>query len=409
MKSGKPWYTCTPVRFTGGEAYFARDSGLLCKGFQENGIDCKAIMPGPAVEGDNTEDLIRTDYQNLEDPAWWRGLNGEGVVFYAWGAGKYRAIARAIRESGMILVTHIDSAGIFSIFNGAFQYMENIWQISIGKHGHSLKAFAVFASRMIYAVSVGLIRNDWMRAKHLKQAHLIGAISPIAVERIKKVCRVYGGADLANRVHLIPHPNASYMKYDPAISKERLIVAIGRWDDEKIKGTDLLKATCMLSLEKDETVQIEIYGKVPASMHSWHESLDSALRSRLHLKGIVPNFELRHSLQRAQVELCTSLSEGYHTVSAEALCCGCSVVGPDVPQIPSLKWFTQYGHGKIAKRDPLTLSDAVLSELSAWDQGLRDPIQISSKWTDVLHAPNISKTILHLKSHDDKFSKHAGK
>jgi hypothetical protein len=79
--------------------FFARDSGLLCKGFQAVGVHSKAIMPGPSMDGDLVADLIRTDYCNLEDPAWWRSLDAEGVVFYGWGSGKYVKIARAIRQA----------------------------------------------------------------------------------------------------------------------------------------------------------------------------------------------------------------------------------------------------------------------------------------------------------------------
>ena len=82
------WFTCTPVRFVGDHTFFARDSGLLCKGFQEIGVECKAIMPGPPMEVDQTEDLIRTDYGNLEDPVWWASLGGEGVVFLRLGFGE---------------------------------------------------------------------------------------------------------------------------------------------------------------------------------------------------------------------------------------------------------------------------------------------------------------------------------
>ncbi|MEI6177930.1 MAG: hypothetical protein WCS43_13650, partial [Verrucomicrobiota bacterium] len=111
QESGK-WFTCTPLRFKGDRTFFARDSGLLCKGFQEIGVACKAIMPGPPMDDDQTDDLIRTAYENLEDPAWWKTLNGEGVVFYGWGSGKYVKIVRAIKQADLLLVSHMDTAGM---------------------------------------------------------------------------------------------------------------------------------------------------------------------------------------------------------------------------------------------------------------------------------------------------------
>lgn len=87
------WYTCTPVSFKGDHTFFSRDSGAFCKAFQRIGVESRAIMPTPAQEGDEP-DLIRTEYANLEDPAWWKSLGIDGVILYAWGVGKYLPIAR---------------------------------------------------------------------------------------------------------------------------------------------------------------------------------------------------------------------------------------------------------------------------------------------------------------------------
>lgn len=396
MSASKKWYTCTPVNFTGDDTFFARDSGLLCKGFQELGVDCKAIMPGPAMDTDLKEDLIRTAYQNLEDPDWWRSLNGEGVVFYGWGMAKYAKIAKAIKASGMIFVSHMDTSGMMNLLNGLMEYTASIWRTSIGRKDSYLGGVLLFIARMGYAASYGLIRNELTRVNHFKYADAIGAISPIAMERIKKVCRIYGGDELESKVQLIPHPNASYMRYTPDIPKEYLMIAIGRWDDEKIKGTELLKETCKILLERDTELQIEIYGRRPASLDAWHNSLNPEIKNRFHLKGLVKNIELRKALQRAQVELCTSLSEGYHTVSAEALCCGCSVVGPDIPEIPSMQWFTDGPCGTTAKRDSQSLAAAVLSELEAWKHAQRNAAEISAHWTSILHAPKVAERIIKL-------------
>jgi glycosyltransferase involved in cell wall biosynthesis len=394
MEKSRKWYTCTPVRFTGDHTFFARDSGLLCKGFQEIGIECKAIMPGPAMDIDQTADLIRTDYANLEDPEWWASLEADGVVFYGWGSGKYVKIARAIKQAGLIFVTHMDTAGMLGILNGPKEYAGTLWRVSHGEANNSLSGACRFLLRSLYGSTIGLIRNDISRARHLKEADLIGAITPIAVERIRKVCKIYGGQALANRVQLLPHPNASYMRYDANIPKERLIVAVGRWDDAKVKGTSLLMSTSQIASENDPALHIEIYGQPTESMTQWHNILPDNLRSRIHIKGVVPNTEITQGLQRARVSICTSLREGYHTVSAEAHCCGCSVVGPDVPEIPSMKWFALEPYGSMAKRDAASLAKAIGEEMTAWDEGRRDPNEISQHWSKQLHSPRVSEHIL---------------
>ena len=66
---------------------FSRDSGAFCKAFQRIGVESRAIMPTPAQEGDDP-DLIRTEYANLKDAAWWKSLGIDGVILYAWGNGQ---------------------------------------------------------------------------------------------------------------------------------------------------------------------------------------------------------------------------------------------------------------------------------------------------------------------------------
>jgi hypothetical protein len=382
------------MHFRGDQVFFARDSGLLCKGFQEIGIDCKAIMPGPPMETDQAEDLIRTEYRNLEDPEWWRALGGEGVVFYGWGSGKYLGIVRAIKKAGLFLVTHLDTAGILGLLNGPSVYAGTLWRTSIGEQKGWVSGIIRFCARLAYGSSVGLIRNDLSRSLHLKQADVIGAITPVAMERIRKVCRIYGGEELASRVKLIPHPNASYMEPHPEIPKERLVVAVGRWEDFRIKGTDLMLTTSRKILEKDHHVSMEIYGRATSGMEDWHKLLPERLRARVRLKGVCPNTEIMLALQRARVSLCTSLREGYHTVSAEAHCCGCSVVGPNVPEIPSMKWFAVGRFGRMAGRNPDALADAVVAELGDWDHGARNQDEIAGHWSRILHSPQVARTIL---------------
>jgi glycosyltransferase involved in cell wall biosynthesis len=393
-EKSQSWFTCAPVRFVGNDKYFSRDSGLLCKGFQELGISCKAIMPGPPMDDDYTDDLIRTDYKNLEDPDWWRSLGGEGVVFYGWGSGKYVKIAQAIKKSGLVLVSHMDTGGILGIFNGFSEISGAIWRTARGERSTLPGAVINYVVRLAYTATVGVIRNDWSRSKHLKEADVIGAISPIALERIRKVCKIYGGEKLSSKVELIPHPNASYMIPDQILAKEPLVVSVGRWDDAQIKGTQLLMATIGRFLISDMSSRVEIFGRATSEMSQWHLSLPDEIRQRVELKGIVPNYEVRQGLQRARVSLCTSLREGYHTVSAEALCCGCSIVGPDVPEIPSLKWFASSRFGRITERRPD--AKALADEMTAWDQGERNAIAISNHWSSQLHAPRVAERIVAL-------------
>jgi hypothetical protein len=120
------FYTCTPIAFGGGADFFARDSGLLCRGFQSIGIESLTVMPLPSSKEDQ-HDLIRTEYSNLEDSKWWRDLNLDGVVLYAWGRPRFRKVARAISEAGIFLVLNQDAGGYVSPLEGLRNWMRMEW------------------------------------------------------------------------------------------------------------------------------------------------------------------------------------------------------------------------------------------------------------------------------------------
>lgn len=404
-EKSKKWFTCAPLRFKGNELFFSRDSGLLCKGFQKLGYESKAILPGPPMDDDHENDLIRTEFANLEDSNWWRELGGEGVVFYGWGSGKYIRIARAIKDAGLILVSHMDTYGLISILNGPIKFGESIWRVSRGTNGDVSRSIISFSRKYLYASTIGLVVTDYRRACHLREADCIGAITPIALKRIGHVCRYYGGNDLAERVTLIPHPIPEYMSYSGNVTKEVLVVAIGRWSDERIKGTRLLADTLSCLLSENSSVRIEVYGEPSKLLNIWYDSLDHERRLRVLLKGRQSNKSLRHALQRASVSLCTSMCESFHIASAEALCSGASVVGPDVEELPGMKWFTEGEFGTLAPRTPEGLAEALCAELKAWDEGRRDACAISDFWSGQLHAPNVAQRILNLFSMKTKWNR----
>lgn len=97
--------------------------------------------------------------------------------------------------------------------------------------------------------------------------------------------------------------------------------------------------------------------------------------------------------------ICTSSHEGSHNVSAEALCCGCSVVVTDLPKTLSvLHWYTSRQSGRISEHDtPASLAEALLAEHRSWENGERNPNEISARWQPHFHADKVYAGIFKLK------------
>jgi len=384
-------FTCTPVAFGGGEDFFARDSGLLCKGFQAIGMDSRAVMPGEQQPEDKA-DLMRTNYANLESADWWRNQHLNGVVLYAWGRPKYRKIAAAIHEAGIFLVLNQDNAGLVSPLAGVRNWFHAQWIYS-GRGRDSNSRLRLIKS-VIRGLSVGLAYTDPLRARHLKFGNAVSCVSPLAAERYRRLCRIYDGASLANKVTVIPHPVESVFKY-AGQNKFRQVVCVGRWDDEIQKRTWLLIEVITSLVANDEQVSVVIAGNPSDGLMAWHQSLKPSQRIRVHLIGKTERNELMEILGASQVFYSPSSYESFGIAAAEALCCGCSVVAGSSITLPSFEWFVSEKSGRLAKHDNSTgHAEALHTELDCWANEARDPEQISRVWRDRLHADKVARMIL---------------
>lgn len=389
------WFTCTPVEFGGGPDFFARDSGLLCRGFQSIGLDSKAVMPGVRKPEDEA-DLIRTEYQNLESAEWWRSNQLDGVVLYAWGSPKFRRVAKAIRESGAKLILNQDSSGRVSPLNGPLGWASEQWVLS--GSGRSPALAIQGALNILRGLTLGLLRTDPLRASHLKQGDFIACVSPDAVENYRKLCGIYGGAAMAEKVVLLPHAVAGHLAFDPEKhTKQHRLIAIGRWDDPIQKRPSFLTETLGRLLLEDATIGIDIVGNITPELTAWKDRLPEPGRVILH--GKLPHGQLTELLACAQIYYCPSAYESFNIAAAEALCCGCSVVAANIPTMASFRWFTSEHSGTLAKKDSADAHlAALLAEISLWKNGARNPTAISETWCGILHAGRVAERVLRLAS-----------
>lgn len=389
-------FTCTPVAFGGGPDFFARDSGLLCKAFQALGHPSKAVMPLPAGETDQMEDLIRTHAADLEDERWWRELRPGLVVLYAWGSPRYRFVARAIRRSGAFLVLNQDNGGLISPLAGFLPWAREQWILSGQKH-HA-RCWLRTLWKTVRGLGPGLVFTDPLRAEHLSYGHVIACVSPKAAESYAKLCHYYGGPDLVRRIEIVPHPveNRFVSNHD---KKHRQVVCVGRWQDTVQKRPDLLCSTLSGLLEADPLVTVSIIGQSTNGMEEWHRGLPGPKRNRVRIPGRMDRGQLAEVLRSSRVFFSPSAFESFGIAAAEALCSGCSVVAARSVSMSSFDWFVSRNSGRLSETDsPSDLAAAIGSELDAWDAGTRDAALISSFWRARLHADKVAAKILDLRA-----------
>lgn len=364
MKSSfsKCFATCTPVAFHANDYFYTRDTGLICKELLEMGNECRVIMPTPGHDDDLAEGaLLRVKRSKLSSVSWWKELGIEGVVLYSWGDPRYLGIARAIRKAGLKLIIHFDSSG---------ELHEHL-----GRPGNK-------ALNKAKDVLVNLLRR-----RHLNYAHIITTSQPCIEAFRKDSCY---GAETADKCREFPTPISSCFQYDGS-PKQARIICVGSWH-LPVKRAHVLMDTLSLLLQKHSSVQVDICGPVPPVLHEWQASLPESEKNRVKLHGFCNHDQLNKLYNQACVSLCTSESEGSHGASAEALCCGCSIVCPPRPLLSVVRWYTSRDSGTIATEDsPEQLCAALLEELSKWRNGERNAADIATTWQPCFRVSQLAE------------------
>lgn len=355
--------TCTPVAFHANDYFYTRDTGLICRELQQLGHECRVVMPLPAHADDLPGSaLLRVERRKLYQASWWQQLGIDAVILYSWGDPRYTGIARAIRKAGLRLIVHFDSSGEL--------------------HEHLQRP----GCRIINKIKDILINR--LRSRHLDYAQVITTSRP-CIEALRK--DAYYGPALAAKCHEFPTPVEACFSYNGGTKSPR-IISVGTWQ-LPVKRANMLMKTLLLTLLEHNNAEADICGAASPAMQEWHQMLPPYLRSRVHLHGQCTHQQLCALYNEASVLLCTSASEGSHGASAEALCCGCSIVCPPRPLLNVVRWYTTRNSGTVAAEDTAeSLSAALLYELKLWDQGHRQAAQIDATWQacfQVSHLPDL--------------------
>jgi len=386
-------YTCTPVAFGGGSDFFARDSGLLCRGLQASGVDSRAVMPGDC-RSDDENDLIRTNHANLELVDWWKSLQVDGVVLYAWGSPKFRKVAAAIHQAGLFLVLNQDNSGLISPLAGWKDWIKEQWHLA--GQGRDPGAWANFAAKAIKGATVGIFLTDPLRAMHLKQGDVIACVSPRAAEHYRKLCHVYGGDSLVRRVEVLPHAVETRFRHS-GTPKRRQVACVGRWKDVVQKRPWLLIEVINALVAGDDDVSVVIAGEATGELQAWHEALNESRRERVTLAGKVDRIVLETMLAESQVFYSPSAFESFGIAAAEALCSGCSIVAGRSVSMAGFEWFVSEDSGTLTDGNHAAGHLAALKvELNAWGTGLRNAQKISEIWCDRVHADKVGARVVEM-------------
>jgi glycosyltransferase involved in cell wall biosynthesis len=388
LASSGRWFAVILLRYNDHDPFWTRDAGLFFQGFKANGVDTRFVLMGDPYPGQDPAMVLASQAQ-MEDPAWWRQWGLTGVALYSWALPRFTAVARAVKQAGIRIVLIIDTDGVI---------MPQVWPARF----FQIKYFYAKSSGSLFPFSSALLRTLVAGKKsryrgvvdHLEYAHVIALPSPTALQRYRRFLDLMGRADMARKLAVVYHPVADSMTWSPGREKQPLILTVGGWE-RLVKGGELMVEVLGAVLQQERGYRARIIGSGEDRVRNWLARLPEAVRSRITVAGPVASELMPQEYQPAQICLNTSTSESFGIACAEALCCGCSVVGHAL--IGSMVHFCSFSSGTVASSRSLpNFTDAVLAEISAWRAGERDPAAISANWTERLHASRIAERVMKL-------------
>jgi glycosyltransferase involved in cell wall biosynthesis len=168
------------------------------------------------------------------------------------------------------------------------------------------------------------------------------------------------------------------------VERQNHIICVGRWETKQKDLPLVLKALeDFLALQPDWSATL--IGTEPRDLDQRLKRIRPEVRNRVRFAGKLPHRDLARFYQSAKIYFLASRHEGFCIAAAEALCCGCAVVGP--VDTAGMQFVAGYASGTVScRRSRHHLVDALCAEAAAWEAGWRDPRQIAGTWTQRVSA-----------------------
>jgi glycosyltransferase involved in cell wall biosynthesis len=380
------WLWAIPMVYSEEGAFWVRDGGLAVLGLRMVGVDARFVALGQPGERKDGPSLTCTLGQ-MQEAAWWKQWEVDGVFLNSWALPRYELIARAIKSAGLRVILMLDNEGIVSPHVWPWRYLRQKYFVE--KDGKkwlpACRALLKTAAASFRLRHAGTIR-------HLEHAELIVLPSPLAQQRYSHYLLAMKRGDLISRLRCAPYAVVTEMSYESTVAKKPVIIAVGRWQSLQ-KNTPLLLRILERVLSEQPQYSARIIGSGAEIVQKLAQRLKPDCRSRIEIVGRVDHAKLPAYYGESQIFLCTSRYESFLIAAGEALCCGCSVVGDAT--IASMPYFTELGSGTLSSDSSLdNLRNALMTEIDAWQSGHRDPVQISRAWQARLHPDHVAEALL---------------
>ena len=380
-----------PIVYGHNFGFWIRDSGLVVLALREMGYDARLAALGDPAMPKEGHPILCASLRDLSSAEWWKNQRPDAVVLNTWSAPRYDAIRRAALAATPLVVERLDTDGARSAILFPREFIIRAW----GGFWDKLPCFRSWLA-MPLAIARFLVHYLFPSAMDRRMVATMGQLpgliaeSPIAAERMQQMIERFSGR--RHLIEVIPHPvNEDVLHYNGA-PKENRIITVGRWDTVQ-KDFPMLEKVLQKFLQSHPGWEATIVGKnIPAHFLAPRRETDN-WRRRVACYENLPHERLAAEYSRSKIYLIVSRYESFCIAAAEALCCGCSVVGSR--DVPTSSYFAGAESGAVAApRMPDAFLEKLGSEVAAWAQGRRDPHAIAAIWKERVGRGAVARATL---------------
>jgi hypothetical protein len=355
--------------------HLGKDVGLIPEGLRHRGWDTE--LHCVAAKGDDWPLPVHVaSLDALATPSYWDGRGLVGAVVFTFIA--HGDVAHAVRSAGVRTVGKGDTDGLVSPRMFPRETLrETLWH----------RGGPVWRARSIasWIARAGPLHGAQVRAvqRAIASPDAFVVETEPARRRIVYVLERNGAPELADRVHTVLNPvRPVFTDSEVMPERDRLVVAVGRWDDPQ-KNARLLASALRNFLAQHADHRAHVIGA--AADTRFRDRCEGRLTATPHMD----QGELAALLGRARIMVSGSRWESSSLAGLEALASGCTVVGP--PLAPFLHAVELGPFGTVQTAGGARgLAAALAHEAMAWDAGERDAIECAAFWRSLLRIDSVA-------------------
>jgi len=371
--------------------FWTRDSGLVVLALRKMGYDAWLVALGDSTTVTEGQPVLPISLEDMRSSDWWRGQRPDAAILNTWSAPRYDAIRKAALAATPCVVERLDTDGARSARLLPKPYFICSW----GGYSDKLPAYARWLAPFPAAARTGLLYllpglMDARIVATIRQLPAAIAESPIAAERMQDMIQTFSGA--RHQIKVIPHPvNEDVIRYT-GCPKENRIITVGRWNTFQ-KDFPLLRKVLEAFLQRHPEWEAVVVGSGVSARDRVTRNGAEEWRRRMTYHEKLTHEQLAVEYSRSKIYLMVSRFESFCIAAAEALCCGCSVVGSC--DVPSSSYFAETQSGDVAAvRTPKAFLETLDREVESWTKGKRNPETIASVWRERAGCEAVARTTM---------------